>query len=546
MIFKHIAIVDDNFTVTPISKMQSGSNASNINKIGSYNFGSFEPSSIDVDNPRPLKTTNQPMALTSQYVCNDNGVFLVPVSFSVTFDSLVSFVGATINTDVLINEVEITEYAGDSLVDSAVYTGNNNYFEINANQVNKIVFKITKINTPNVFLDIFGINFGKVVFWDDSKVKDVKMVNNFSNVGRDLAIDTLSFTIPGFSDNVVFNEKQKLEVIDDNGVCKYTFYLKSYKFNEDKTQVSLEYADVIDLLDGETFYGGFYDKDADVSETPYLEDGKVETIVNKITEGYECSIEPRIASMQVYGYMPVVSKRNALIYIANATGCKILKHPNLQLVDRNQTVKYEFDDSNVFLGSVQRQTEKPTKQINFTSFNYYLDEEDKETDLLKKNTELYKKNETYIFQLSEPNWIAYPSYQAVGATTSEISKCCDIYEIGVNYIKIKSKYDFYLSMATYCHQKSTTAITVHQVGNYQLLNSYDTLNIDSFTLVNKNEKDSSIVPFLLNYYKERETITFKAVWQNPSLNTCVRFYGKEKLIKKITTSFGDVVELEVE
>ena len=391
MIFKHAAYADgtDKAEFTANSPTQTGSSTENINKNLSYNYASFELNSYDIDNPR-LLYTGEGLALSTSEQSNAYGIFSPPIQITVDIGSAVDFSGITIDTDCIITGAKIITFNADIRVDEMDFTNTNsdNYFETDSKEISKVVIQINSINTPYRFLDIFNINFGRVFVFGEDSIKEPKMINQFSVSGRELPIDTLEFTLFNIPDDLVLDNNQRLNVINDNGVIQYTFYVNNWEYDENKEKVKITYNDVVSLLEDK--YPGivnddvyYYDEDSGAykaaepssSHYQYCIQETVAEIVNDILDGtgVTCDFDEEVAETKVKGVIPVTSRRNALIYVANATGYKFIKQPNLKLVKLLSEPVMRFDETNIFKGTQKTTLKKPCKSVMINKFKYFCE-----------------------------------------------------------------------------------------------------------------------------------------------------------------------------
>lgn len=548
MIFKHTAYADGtkNADISMDSPAQTGSSSNNINKNIFYNYASFELNSYDIDNPR-LLYTGEGLALSSSALSDENGIFSTPIQITANIGSVVDFSGISIDTDCIITSVKILTYNADTFIDEKEFTNTDsaNYFRTDSKSISKVVIQINSINTPYRFLDIFNINFGRVFMFGEDSIKEPKMINQFSVSGRELPIDSLEFTLFNIPDDLVLDHNQKLDVVDDNGLAKFTFYVDSWEYDENKEKVKITYNDVVSLLEDE--YPGmlnddvyYYDNKNQAIEPSGLDFhytfyDTVEDIVNDILDGtgVVCGFGEGVAKTEIKGAIPATTRRNALIYVANATGYKFIKQPDLKLLKPLNKVIKQFDETNIFQGTQKTTLKKPCKSITINLFKYICD--------LNKDSELvYYENliageHTLRLKKSSSPYLISPN-----GPFSEDDLKRVVYS---NKVKIETTKDYYVSVYLHSYEKQQNGYVSKEIKNAELYPNYSVVTIDSFTLMGDYEKRLNE---LLDYYSNTEEISAKVLWLNPQIGAVVNFEGKNKTVRKISTNFNDAVEIEVE
>ena len=551
MIFKHTAYADgtDKAEFTANSPTQTGSSTENINKNLSYNYASFELNSYDIDNPR-LLYTGEGLALSTTTQSNADGIFSPPIQITVDIGSAVDFSGITIDTDCIITGAKISTYKADELIAEKEFDDTNsaNYFRTDSKEVSKVVIQINSINTPYRFLDIFNIKFGSVFVFNEDNIKEPKMINQFSVSGRELPIDSLEFTLFNIPDDLVLDNNQKLDVVDDDGIVKFTFYVDSWEYDENKEKVKITYNDVVSLLEDK--YPGivnddvyYYDEDSGAykaaepssSHYQYCIQETVAEIVNDILDGtgVTCDFDKEIGDTKIKGVIPVTSRRNALIYVANATGYKFIKHPNLQLVKLSSEPLMRFDETNIFKGTQKTTLKKPCKSVMINKFKYFCEAEE------HAKTVYYEDmiSGEYTINLNEAThpYLIYPLLFNV-----EDKRVNKIYS---NKVHFKSFQDGDVEIRVLTYEQKNKGYVYKEINNAKLYPNYSDVTIDSFTLMGDYQKRLNE---LLEYYSKTEEIAAKVLWINPQIGAMVDFEGKNKIVRKISTNFNNSVEIEVE
>lgn len=551
MIFKHTAYADNTYGSNIVmNSSQSGSSSFNVNQNMRYNFASFEVDSYDIDNPRPLFDGSPGgLALSSTAQSDEYGVYESPIVLTAEIGSATDFSGITIETDVIITDVTIEEYQGETLIRSDSYTNDSiiNYFSTSSKNITKVVITVNKINKAYRFLDIFSLNFGKTFMFSEDTIKSPKMINQFSVSGRELPIDSFELTLVDVPNELLLDHGQKLEIINDDETL-YTFFVNSFEPDEDVESVKITYNDCVALLETE-FMGGFY------------ENAPIKDVVDSILDGsgITCEYDKNVLDFVISGYLPVTTRRNALIYVANATGCKFLKHPTLKIFKPYNAVYANFDESNIFLGSMKKTAKKPSKEVNLTLINYAssTNEDDYKTVFEKE----FETGGLYEIKFEKPLYpvdgstvkvvdlpVGVEQSQVLSWAKPSVNGC--VFRLNENY----KGYPVKVVAAGFLMKTLSNVTVKKQIPNAEYFTNYEVQNIDSFTLMHKrliyNNVTEPGYPYiideLMDYYSKKESLSFKCLWSNPKLDGYVNVYGNKKQVTKLTTSFTEAVEIEVE
>lgn len=552
MIFKHTAYADGtkNADISINSPLQTGSSMANINKNLSYNYASFELNSYDIDNPRLLYTGGG-LSLSTTLQSDGNGIFSTPIQITADIGIAVDFSGISIDTDCIITSAKISTYNANELIAEKEFASSNsaNYFRTDSKDISKVIIQIDSISTPNRFLDIFNINFGRAFLFTEDSIKEPKMINQFSVSGRELPIDSLEFTLFNIPDDLVIDHNQRLDVIDDNGFVKFKFYVNSWEYDENKEKVKITYNDVISLLEDE--YPGMINDDVyhydsndktSIKIEEAISDGfqgafyeTVEDIVNDILDGtgVVCSFGEGVADTEIKGAIPTTTRRNALIYVANATGYKFVKQPDLKLIKPSTKAIKQFEETNIFQGTQKTTLKKPCKSVIINCYKYICNLNKEEEQIYYEHLKAGK----YTIRLKKST---HPYLVKPYGHFTESSITNRVYS---NKVHFATKIDYYVGIRILPYEQQQNGYVSKEINNAELYPNYSVVTIDSFTLMSDYDKRLNE---LLDYYSNTEEISAKVLWLNPQIGAMVNFEGKNKTVRKISTNFSDAVEIEVE
>lgn len=535
MIYKHIAVAQGSENSRFSSA--SGGDVGKLNKIGDYEYASLEPDSYDIDNPR-LMNTGQEIAYNNFILTDDNGFFETPIVINTEFDEFVELKGISFSADAKILKVGFDLFFQGNLVASYLEENlQDNYFVFEKRDVDEIKITIYSTNRPNRFLNIYGIIFGRV--WDlTENIKTVKMTNNVSLSGREFPIDTINIVASNFPKGINLEFEQQLSVSTDDGLLLYTFYLNSFKFSDDEDVVTLDYSDVGSLLE-EDFVGEYY------------QNATVKEVVDDILDGtgIEWYDVYGFGDTIVRGFVPNVSRRNALIYVANATGYKIYKHPYIDFRKQSNVEIAKFDDNNVFSGSLKVTTDKPAKEVKLAIYPKKPITYDEYETVFEDEVEAG----TYDLILDEPVYVEGVDFEKSFVAKVPTTDAPATISGGFNtsnslWFRVPQNSNVVIKFKKFWNIDDYTEIS-KQIENANLYKKLNTEKIDSFTLIANDKliKPQTRLNDLFDYYRINEYKNIKVVWDKwHRIDGIVDIYGKKHRIRKLVTSFDDVAELEVE
>lgn len=564
MILKQYAFANGSEAVTFSGiNMQRLANTANINNISPYDYAAFEPSQI-AKSRRLFNADADELSYSSAVLGDNNGEYS-NVKITATFAIATALSRINFDCRPMLEKITIVATLSDDTTKTFNYLEiENNYISFDSSlQVKSLEVQVLKVNEPNRFFNLFGMSFGAVVIINEDYIKNYKLIDEISVSGRELPTGKLELTLTELPDDFLPDYHQKLEILDDDGVLKYTFYIEEFSETNNDGYV-ITYYDCVGLLEDE-FPGGFYDDVYDKftpTETEIWPLGSDEVILSNVKEIVDEILEgtkipyyfenQEIENTEVKGIIPATTKRNALIYIANATGYKWQKQPYLKLINPIDDVIEIFDESTTF-DDLRIDTKTPAKQVILKRFVQIWEQTDTNTPTLVSQT--VKEVEADIDYAFLYNKLYPPclvgSTQSLGGHSGEILNYKKLYDKKIVYnFKYTGTATISACITEKYKQLEISSLEKH-IDNYELFPSYTTETIDSFTLINQNNVDN-ILTKLLDYYSSKDSITARVIWSNPQIGVKVKFMigGKEytKTVKKITTSDLDdeVVEIEVE
>lgn len=184
-------------------------------------------------------------------------------------------------------------------VDSAIY-----FCDTQVEAYNKIVITIGNMNKPNRFLKIFNIADGVTRQFYNDELENVEIIEAITNNNQALNINEADLVIlPKNTTGVQFQRTLPFSIYR-NDVLFGRFFIDTSTSNSYKTLYSLAVKDYINTLDKQTFLGGKYT-------------GKtVSSLVAEILGDIPYQLDATLGNYTVTGYLPILSKREALRQLA--------------------------------------------------------------------------------------------------------------------------------------------------------------------------------------------------------------------------------------
>lgn len=261
--------------------------------------------------------------------------YLVPQVLTIDFTADHDSIGITLTfdkgTDEYAEDFTIEAYdSGASLIDSVSVTGNtlSKYiWEQNLANYRQIVVTVTKWAKPFRRVRITEIDFGIVEEYTGDNLIRSKVLEELDPVSAEVAANELEFTVDNQDRrfnilnpagiNAFLQRKQKLTaelgVELPSKAFSYipmgVYYLTEWKSDEGTLTASFTARDILDILEQ-----SFWRKSSLASKNLY--DLAIEIMTDAGITDYDVDIA--LQSITVKDYIPVVSHRQALQYVANA------------------------------------------------------------------------------------------------------------------------------------------------------------------------------------------------------------------------------------
>lgn len=283
------------------------------------------------------------VGIISGTVTDENGDFVIPPELTIQFDDDYDLTyGITLDfssiNKIYCNDLDIEFYdSGDVLLDSDSYTPDDYiYFcelpSTPIEDVNYIVITFNSLNEAYRHLRLVDLAVDIISFRDD-EIKEAEIINSIDPVSLSSPSSTFNFSL--FSNNDDFSvispsgiyeilqQNQEVDVYQIIDSVKYQqgrFYLQDW--NSDNEYIAdFECVDALQLLEAEQTSGDLYEISDNATAEDVLDDimGASEGSPDELSFA-AYSIDASLASLDVYGWIKLTNRRDALTQLALAIG----------------------------------------------------------------------------------------------------------------------------------------------------------------------------------------------------------------------------------
>ena len=510
-------------------ELQEGSALTQLSVgVKPYDFASLEQNEYITSKPKILYKMQQNLGLLTADVSNENGVFDEPIVLTVNFPAYFSMTGITINSRNIIKKITITAYRNDTEIITETFstTTKENFYPINIELANKIVFIITEINEPYHFFGIFNIEYGKIRFFDDKTSVDAEITNKFSVLGDTLEYDTLDLTvIDPEKEDYLFQRKQPIDFLV-NETAKYKFYVDNGTELNDNTIQVLAYDEIASLEDN--FYGGIYNN--------YPLNSLIADILSGTTVDFETKNTDNIT---LSGYLPISSRRKALQTILQGSNIRCYKGEKLVLKPlETQINDIVFNETNI-INKPQKNKKQEIRSLTVKQHNYSKGTEE---------TELYhwyvSTTENVLITFSAPMH-SLKAYEVTGVDENGNDIISETESGNVNFIE---------SGANYCiiSNKSSNKIVIKGLGyvdstvNYIKNNPLIAINEvyeEKTVELTISSNPQEVCNLLYDLYSRKNSIKFNT-FQDLKVGGYYNILGENLNIKSKHQTLNGIYEVE--
>ena len=259
---------------------------------------------------------DQSIGFWSTALSNVRGAFTTAPTLTITFAQSYTSKGVYFDFDVgtgdYCSSLRIRWYRGSALLISKTFTPDRASFfcEQTVSNYNKVQITFTKTSKPYRRLKINAICFGVVRNFGGDELRSVNILEELNPISAELASNTLDFVLESKDENIryVFEVKQPIEAYSNDNLLLGAFYVDSSKrFSRTRYQVSC--IDAVGVLGESSF-----------PEAMYSEKNAKSLIESILNGHYQLEMDTALQSKTVTGYLPQMTRREALQQVCFAIG----------------------------------------------------------------------------------------------------------------------------------------------------------------------------------------------------------------------------------
>lgn len=360
----------------------------------------YEPDFWLLDGGYKIKPTSDAavhVGLMSLSMSNASGVFSVAPVLTIIFANVQTTDGLTLRfaqySNDYCNDVDVAYYnASNVLIRTDSYTPTSWQFSTAqaVTSFKKIIITFNGTNKPYRYLRLTGIDFGELVYLTNENIKQAILTQECDPLSTTLPIDTLELNI--FSSDSSFSiinpsgsyEKIKenmpldaYEQIGNETIYLGKFYLDAWQ-NLSNNEIKLNCVDALGALEKIPYlYGGLVSPN-EIVVSATTAGVLIADMLERINIPY--TIDTELESIEVMGWIPVCSYREALQMIAFSIGARVTCSRMGALQIYKTTIASELTDFSYSITSAQKGLDQSltlaplVTGVELTSHKYYYEE----------------------------------------------------------------------------------------------------------------------------------------------------------------------------
>ncbi len=278
----------------------------------------------------PDEPETKTWGLWSESMSGADGAFAAPPVLKVEFTGNHSSMGISFEFDPHGNNhpshINIKWYNGTTLLaDEDFHPDSWQYSALKTvENYDKLVITFFSMSVPYRYLKLQKINYGVLRNFGTDEVIEAGILEEINPISAELSINTLNFRLhsPDAEFNILnpqgiytlLQQRQPLVVterVDGTDKPMGTFFLDEWE-NQTENTFRMAAMDAIGIMDGTTYKGGMVNDDAAAIMAAILDDA-----------GFGYDIDSSYASVNVSGWLPISSHREALQQVAFAVGAVV-------------------------------------------------------------------------------------------------------------------------------------------------------------------------------------------------------------------------------
>ena len=350
----------------------------------------------------------------------------------------------------------------------------------------RVDIRLLATNCPGHFAKIQQIQIGQIAIFEADELVQVRLLQEIDPSMCELSVDTLTVTVRDRKNRVIFPQKNQSVQLYRDGQLLASHYVSDFS-RQGQRDYQFRCKSTIGRLE-DLYLGGRVLNNAG-------------GLLAELLPDIPYQIDSELAWVELNGYLPICTRREALQQLAFAIGAVVTTRADgticLRLPESEQSGS--FVDDRIFMGA--KVTQKPRiAQVQLLAHGYYLGE--KREVLLNEET-VSGENVLYLF--SQPHY----EYEIVGGILTGW---------GENWVTITADGPVTLTALNYIHTttayvKTNPKATPEEQGN--------TVVIKNATLVGKWIADG-VLQRLYNHYTQRNLLQQQVVLSGQQIGQLVR------------------------
>ena len=414
--------------------------------------------------------------------------------------------------------INIKWYEDDVLLYDVNFEPNSSYYfcQKNVTNFNKLVIEFKQTSKPYRYVWVGAIDYGIVRTYESNEAKNIRTLNEISQISEELTINTMEFKLFSLTDvEFMFQKTQVMKLYADNELMG-AYYIDTAKRTA-ANQYDIKAKDAIGIMAEQSFMGGMYNNE--------LASVIIAEIFARCNLEFELSED--LMSKTITGYIPIMTCRDALAWVCMAIGGVVnTAYSSKTVIKPIQTeTQRTIGINDQFVGASIETLSKVTG-VSVEGYKYTTSNE---------TIELFNDtlNDTITVQFVEP----VHSLTITNGT---------IIESNVNYAIIKGTGTTVLSAKRYNVSTIVSSKTNSSLGSLDLQNIVELKNVN---IINSNNI-VEVRDKIYNYYLNNKQINTKVITGENKLGDKVEiatvYEGtKTGIIEKMSTTYTNSIASEV-
>lgn len=414
--------------------------------------------------------------------------------------------------------INIKWYEDGNLLYDIDFEPNSTYYfcEKNVENFNKLIIEFKRTSKPNRYVWVGAIDYGTTRVYENNEAKNIKTLNEISQISEELTINTMNFKLFSLNDvDFMFQKTQKMKLYADD-VLMGTYYIDTAKRTA-SNQYDIKTKDSIGILAERSYMGGMYNN--------VLANTIIADIFNKCNLEYE--LDEDLTSKTITGYMPIMTCRDTLTWICMAIGGVVntAYSEKVIITPLQAEIKRTIDTHEQFTGA---SIETLSKVTGVTVEGYKYTQSSESVELFNDTL-----NDTITVQFGEP----IHNLTITNGT---------VVESGVNYATIQGKGATVLTGKRYNISTIVSTKVNPSLGALDLQNIVELKNVNIINSNNIIEVRDRIYNYYLNNKRVNTKIMVGENKLGDKVNVDTLYEGtKTGIIERMATTYTNSLASEV-